>query len=337
MGGVFLVLFALCLSCSGSKDVGGDFKVSVLIDGHFDDKSFNESAWKGAIKLGEDFGIEVVSKESTSNSYLADIEALRDNGSNFIWLIGYKLSNVSISVALENPDLKYANIDPVHEDGVLVPKNLTAVTFRTEEGAFLVGYIAAKTSRTGKIGFLGGVEGAIVNSFRFGYESGARYANKDISVYSGYVGSFADTETGRSMASKMYSDGIDVIYHAAGLGGLGAIEVAKEMGEGYYIIGVDQDQSYLAPDNVLTSSIKDIGRVVYILTANYLKTNTFEGGRVLSYGLKEGFVGFVRNPRMIPFKLEKELDDVSDKIINGEIAVPNNEGQYKVFLSEFLQ
>ncbi|AYE36254.1 BMP family ABC transporter substrate-binding protein [Borrelia turcica IST7] len=336
MGGLFLILLTLCLSCSGSKDVGGASKISMLIDGHFDDKSFNESAWMGAKKLGEDFGVEVIPKESTSSSYLADIEALRDNGSNFIWLIGYKLSNVSISVALENPDVRYAIIDPVYEDNVVVPKNLAAITFRTEEAAFLVGYIAAKTSKTGKIGFLGGIEGSIVDSFRFGYEAGAKYANRDISVRSGYIGSFADTETGRSMASKMYGDGIDVIYHAAGLGGLGAIEVAKEMGEGYYVIGVDQDQSYLAPDNIITSSIKDIGQVVYILTSNYLKTNAFEGGRILSYGLKEGFVGFVKNPKMIPFKLEKELDDVSDKIINGEITVPSNEKEYKVFLNEFL-
>ncbi|UGQ16066.1 BMP family protein [Borrelia sp. RT5S] len=336
MGGLFLVLLTLFLSCSGSRDVVGTSKVSMLIDGHFDDKSFNESAWKGARKLSEDFGIEVVPKESTSNSYLADIEALRDNGSNFIWLIGYKLSNVSISVALENPDVRYANIDPVYEDNVIVPGNLAAITFRTEEGAFLVGYIAAKTTKTGKIGFLGGIEGAIVNSFRFGYEAGARYANKDIIIHSGYIGSFADTETGRSMASKMYSDGIDIIYHAAGLGGLGAIEVAKEMGEGHYIIGVDQDQSFLAPENIITSSIKDIGRVVYILTADYLKTSTFEGGKVLSYGLKEGFVGFVKNPRMIPFKLEKELDDVSDKIIDGEITVPRNAGEYKAFLGGLL-
>ena len=113
----------------------------------------------GAKKLGEDFGVEVIPKESTSSSYLADIEALRDNGSNFIWLIGYKLSNVSTSVALENPDLRYAIIDPVYEDKLLVPNNLVAITFRTEEAAFLVGYIAAKTSKTGKIGFLGGIEG----------------------------------------------------------------------------------------------------------------------------------------------------------------------------------
>ncbi|QMU99164.1 BMP family ABC transporter substrate-binding protein [Borrelia sp. A-FGy1] len=336
MGGLFLILFTFFLSCSNSNNVGVFSKISMLIDGHFDDKSFNESAWRGAKKLGEDFDMEVVLKESTSNSYLADIEALKDNGSNFIWLIGYKLSNVSIGVALENPEVRYAIIDPAYEDDVVLPKNLAAITFRTEEAAFLVGYIAAKTSKTRKIGFLGGIDGLIVNSFRYGYEAGAKYANKDINIRSGYIGSFSDTKTGRSMASKMYSDGIDVIYHAAGLGGLGAIEVAKEMGEGYYIIGVDQDQSFLAPDNIITSSIKDIGQVVHILTAHYLKTNTFEGGRVLSYGLKEGFVSFVKNPKMIPFKLEQELDDISDKIINGEIIVPSNEKEYKDFLIEFL-
>ena len=108
------------------------------------------------------------------------------------------------------------------------------------------------------------------------------------------------------------------------------------MGEGYYIIELTRISHTFAPENIITSSIKDIGQVVYILTANYLKTNAFEGGKILSYGLKEGFVGFVKNPKMIPFKLEKELDDVSDKVINGEITVPSNEKEYKIFLSEFL-
>ncbi|WP_234416410.1 BMP family ABC transporter substrate-binding protein, partial [Candidatus Borreliella tachyglossi] len=166
MRALFLIFCVLCVSCSDTKVGSGVVKISVITEGYLDDKSFNESAWKGAKRVGEDFGVEVIPKESTPNTYLADIEALKDSGSNFIWLIGYKLSNFAITVALENPDVRYAIIDPVYGSDEVIPDNLVAVTFKNEEGAFLAGYLAAKTSKTGKIGFLGGIEGVIINSFR---------------------------------------------------------------------------------------------------------------------------------------------------------------------------
>nr|WP_267506328.1 nucleoside ABC transporter substrate-binding protein BmpA [Borreliella afzelii] len=335
---LLLILFegVIFLSCSGKSGLeSGIPKVSLVIDGTFDDKSFNESALNGVKKLKEEFEIELVLKESSTNSYLSDLEGLKDAGSNLIWLIGYKFSDVAKAVSLQNSEMKYAIIDPVYSNEP-IPLNLVGMTFRAQEGAFLTGYIAAKVSKTGKIGFLGGIEGDIVDAFRYGYEAGAKYANKDIKIFSQYIGSFSDLEAGRSVATKMYSDGIDIIHHAAGLGGIGAIEVAKELGSGHYIIGVDEDQSYLAPNNVITSTTKDVGRSLNLFTSNYLKTNTFEGGKLINYGLKEGVVGFVRNPKMIPFEVEKEIDSLSSKIINKEVIVPYNKESYEKFLKEFI-
>nr|WP_267506612.1 nucleoside ABC transporter substrate-binding protein BmpA [Borreliella afzelii] len=335
---LLLILFqgVIFLSCSGKSGLeSGIPKVSLVIDGTFDDKSFNESALNGVKKLKEEFEIELVLKESSTNSYLSDLEGLKDAGSNLIWLIGYKFSDVAKAVSLQNSEMKYAIIDPVYSNEP-IPLNLVGMTFRAQEGAFLTGYIAAKVSKAGKIGFLGGIEGDIVDAFRYGYEAGAKYANKDIKIFSQYIGSFSDLEAGRSVATKMYSDGIDIIHHAAGLGGIGAIEVAKELGSGHYIIGVDEDQSYLAPNNVITSTTKDVGRSLNLFTSNYLKTNTFEGGKLINYGLKEGVVGFVRNPKMIPFEVEKEIDSLSSKIINKEVIVPYNKESYEKFLKEFI-
>ncbi|WKC88056.1 nucleoside ABC transporter substrate-binding protein BmpA [Borreliella japonica] len=335
---LLLILFEgiIFLSCSGKGSLeSGIPKVSLIIDGTFDDKSFNESALNGIKKVKEEFEVDLVLKESSINSYLSDLEGLKDAGSNLIWLIGYRFSDVAKTVSLQNSEMKYAIIDPVYSNEP-IPANLVGMTFRAQEGAFLAGYIAAKVSKTGKIGFLGGIEGEIVDSFRYGYEAGAKYANKDIIIFTQYIGSFVDIEAGRSIATKMYSDEIDIIHHAAGLGGIGAIEVAKELGSGHYIIGVDEDQSYLAPDNVITSTTKDVGRSLNLFTSNYLKTNTFEGGKLINYGLKEGVVGFVRNPKMISFELEKEIDSLSSKIINKEVIVPYNEESYKRFLKEFV-
>nr|WP_267517876.1 nucleoside ABC transporter substrate-binding protein BmpA [Borreliella afzelii] len=335
---LLLILFEgiIFLSCSGKDGIENRIpKVSLIVNGTFDDKSFNESALNGVKKIKEEFEIELVLKESSTNSYLSDLEGLKDAGSNLIWLIGYRFSDVAKAVSLQNSEMKYAIIDPVYSNEP-IPANLVGMTFRAQEGAFLTGYIAAKVSKTGKIGFLGGIEGDIVDAFRYGYEAGAKYANKDIKIFSQYIGSFSDLEAGRSVATKMYSDGIDIIHHAAGLGGIGAIEVAKELGSGHYIIGVDEDQSYLAPNNVITSATKDVGRSLNLFTSNYLKTNTFEGGKLINYGLKEGVVGFVRNPKMIPFEVEKEIDSLSSKIINKEVIVPYNKESYEKFLKEFI-
>ncbi|APJ09100.1 nucleoside ABC transporter substrate-binding protein BmpA [Borreliella afzelii] len=335
---LLLILFEgiIFLSCSGKDGIENRIpKVSLIVDGTFDDKSFNESALNGVKKIKEEFEIELVLKESSTNSYLSDLEGLKDAGSNLIWLIGYRFSDVAKAVSLQNSEMKYAIIDPVYSNEP-IPANLVGMTFRAQEGAFLTGYIAAKVSKTGKIGFLGGIEGDIVDAFRYGYEAGAKYANKDIKIFSQYIGSFSDIEAGRSVATKMYSDGIDIIHHAASLAGIGAIEVAKEFGSGHYIIGVDEDQSYLAPNNVITSTTKDVGRSLYLFTSNYLKTNTFKGGKSINYGLKEGVVGFVRNPNMIPFEVEKEIDSLSSKIINKEVIVPYNKESYEKFLEEFI-
>ncbi|WP_210373258.1 BMP family ABC transporter substrate-binding protein, partial [Borreliella garinii] len=225
---LLLILFEciVFLSCSGKDTLeNGIPKVSVIVNGTFDDKSFNESALNGIKKVKEEFKIELVLKESSTNFYLSDLEGLKDAGSNLIWLIGYRFSDVAKAVSLQNSDIKYAIIDPVYSEEP-IPTNLVGMTFRAQEGAFLTGYIAAKVSKTGKIGFLGGIEGEIVDAFRYGYEAGAKYANKDIKISAHYIGSFSDVEAGRSVATKMYSDGIDIIHHAAGLGGIGAIEVA---------------------------------------------------------------------------------------------------------------
>ncbi|WNY64020.1 nucleoside ABC transporter substrate-binding protein BmpA [Borreliella americana] len=335
---LLLILFesVIFLSCSGKSSLKSEIpKVSLMIDGTFDDKGFNEGALNGIKKVKEEFKIEIVLKESSSNSYLSDLEGLKDAGSDLIWLIGYRFSDVAMVAALQNSDMKYAIIDPVYSNEP-IPANLAGMTFRAQEGAFLTGYIAAKLSKTGKIGFLGGIESEIVNAFRYGYEAGAKYANKNIKISTQFIGNFTDAEAGRSIATRMYSDEIDIIHHAAGIGGIGAIEVAKELGSGHYIIGVDEDQTYLAPNNVITSTIKDVGRALNIFTSNYLKTNIFEGGKLVNYGLKEGVVGFVRNPKMISFELEKEIDSLSSKIINKEIIVPFNKESYEKFLKEFI-
>ncbi|AJA58548.1 BMP family ABC transporter substrate-binding protein [Borrelia miyamotoi] len=306
--------------------------ISLMVDGTFEDKSFAESAWKGIQILKEDFKVDIFGKTSSSISYVSDLEALKDKGSSIIWGVGYKLQEAIEQAALLNRDMNYGAIDIIYKDGVNIPENLLGLSFKVEEASFLAGYLAAHTSKTGKIGFVGGIESTIINAFRYGYESGVKYANKDIKLESQYVGSFVDLSLARTIALKMYKDNIDIIFVAAGLAGLGVIEVAKELGIGHYIIGVDQDQSYLAPENILTSVVRNIGNSICEITKSYLETNIFAGGKILELGLKDDAVGIVKNNAKIEENIMIKIGAIEDKIVSGDILVPSNLDKYKKFL-----
>ncbi|APR64851.1 BMP family protein [Borrelia anserina] len=331
-----VVLCILIVGCSGSQDQASLSKtVSLIVDGTFDDRGFNESCFKATSQIREDFKVNIIQKESKVSDYVADIGGMEESGSSLIWGVGFKFTDIFLQKSLENSNVNYGIVEGSYSGDVKLPDNLVNVNFRSEEGAFLAGYIAAKTSKTGKIGFLGGMDGVVINSFRYGYEAGAKYANKDIELNSQYVGTFSDLSLGRSIASKMYASGVDIIFAAAGLSGLGAIEAAKELGAGYYIIGVDQDQSYLAPDNVLMSVIKNVGSYLYEITKDYLDTNNFDGGKVLNLGLKDGALDLIFNNQLVNMDLIKDYDSLSeikDKIIGDEIEVPKDEKSYNAFV-----
>ncbi|WNY64930.1 nucleoside ABC transporter substrate-binding protein BmpB [Borreliella carolinensis] len=331
------ILLTSCFSKNEIESGSRKIKISMLVDGVLDDKSFNSSANTALLRLKKDFpeSIEKVFSSAVSgvySSYVSDLDNLKRNGSDLIWLVGYRLTDASLLVSSENPEISYGIIDPIYVDDVHIPKNLIAVVFRVEQGAFLAGYIAAKKSFSGKIGFIGGVKGSIVDAFRYGYEAGAKYANKNIEIMSEYSNSFSDVDIGRVIANKMYSKGIDVIHFAAGLAGLGVIEAAKKLGDGYYVIGADQDQSHLAPKNFITSVIKNVGDALYLITSEYIKdNNVWEGGKVIQMGLRDGVVGLSNANE---FEYIRVLER---KIIDKEIIVPCNQEGYEIFIKQILK
>ncbi|AAU07238.1 MULTISPECIES: nucleoside ABC transporter substrate-binding protein BmpD [Borreliella] len=328
------IVFLFIIACSGSDDVKLESKtVSLIVDGAFDDKGFNESSSKAIRKLKTDFNINIIEKASTGNSHLGDIATLEDGNSNLIWGIGFRLSDVLLQRASENISINYAIMEGVYNE-IQMPKNLLNISFRSEEVAFLAGYFASKTSKTGKIGFIGGVKGKVLESFMYGYEAGAKYANSTIKVISQYVGTFGDFGLGRSTASNMYRDGVDIVFAAAGLSGIGVIEAAKELGPDHYIIGVDQDQSYLAPNNVLVSAVKKVDSLMYSLTKKYLETGIWDGGKNIFFGLKEDGLGLVLNENLKSNYSEiynKSLE-IGQSIMEGIIKVPYDKASYDNFV-----
>ncbi|QXM05684.1 BMP family lipoprotein [Crassaminicella indica] len=303
-------------------------KIAMVTDvGGVNDQSFNQSAWEGLKRAEDELGIKVSYKESRQDAdYGPNMESLLDEENDLIWGIGYKMGNLVKEEAEKNPEQKYAIVDYAYEK---TPENLVGVVFKAEQSSFLVGYIAGKMTKTGKVGFVGGVKGNVIDGFEYGYRAGVKKANKDVKVLVQYADSFTDAAKGKAIANQMYKDGADIVFHAAGGVGDGIIEAAKEQNK--FAIGVDRDQSNLAPENVLTSAMKHVDTAVFDI-AKSLKEGKFPGGTTVVYGLKEGGVDIApTSNKHVPADILKEVEDLKQQIIDGKIVVPYNEKTFSEF------
>ena len=243
----------------------GFFRIAMVPDmGGVNDQSFNQSALEGLYELRDETGAQISYVESKQFSDFAlNLDKLSDGPSDLIIGVGNVLSDAVEEVSARNLDKNFAIVD--YSFGDDVANNVTGIVFRAQEGAFLVGYIAGMTTKTNKVGFIGGMKNVIIDQFQYGFEAGVLYAAKErnvpIEVVNQYAESFADAAKGKAIASSMYSGGCDIVFHAAGGVGYGVIEAAKDSNK--FVIGVDRDQSYLAPDNVLTKSRLSLGISIF--------------------------------------------------------------------------
>lgn len=303
----------------------------VTDEGGINDASFNQGVYEGIGEAEAEFGIKRVYKESAdANDYLPNFESLLDENVNLVIGAGYKMGDVIEQVAKQNPDIKYAIVDHSPSEPI---DNLMGIMFRAQEPSFLVGYIAGRTTESNKVGFIGGQESTLISNFEYGFKAGVDYAakelGKEIEIASQYVGGFTDAQKGKAIAAQMYQQGADVIFHAAGGAGDGVIEAAKEADK--WVIGVDRDQSEAAPENVLTSAMKNANVAVYEVIKKLVETGEFEGGSTIELGLKDaGSVGIAPSSdvNVAPEVLEA-VKEVEQKIIDGEITVPGDKDTYE--------
>ena len=227
-----------------------EFKIGLITDvGGVNDGSFNKSAWEGLEKAGEELGVEVNYLESATDAdYQPNMETFVDEDYDLIISVGYMLADATREAAEANPDTKFAIID----DSSIDLPNVTSLMFKAEQASYLVGYVAGLTTKTNNIGFVVGMTNETMNQFGYGYCAGAIDANPDITVQQFNANSFADSATGKTMANTAITNGADIVFQAAGATGLGVIEACQEAG--VYAIGVDSDQSSIAPKTVLTSA-----------------------------------------------------------------------------------
>ncbi len=346
--GIFLLSFSGCDEQKTDLDLKNvesrAYKIAMVTDlSGINDQSFNQSAWEGLKEFKNTYGDKIsisYTEPKQSSDYTLILDRLSDKDYNLIYGISFSLSDAIEEAALLNLDKNYVLVDSSLGDST--PNNVTCVTFCSQESAFLVGYIAGKKTSTNKVGFVGGQRSEIIEQFEYGFKAGAQYAakedRKEINIVTQYAESFSDVAKGKAIGSKLYSSGCDIIFQAAGGTGYGVIESAKECGK--FVIGVDRDQSDIAPESVLTSALKNVNKAVKLVSEKMMNGEDILG-KTLTFGSREGCVGIPENYNLLGKKLYDSamalLNNIKDgtvKLKGEDFLIPANRSEYEKYLEK---
>ncbi|UOQ46478.1 BMP family protein [Halobacillus salinarum] len=327
---------------NGEKAASDDFSVGMVTDvGGVDDKSFNQSAWEGLQAFGKEHDMEKgkgfdYSQSESDADYTTNLNRLVREDYNLIFGIGYKLQPAIEKVAEQYPDTHFSIVDSVAKGD-----NVASITFKEHQGSFLAGVVAAMKTKSNKIGFVGGVDGDLINKFEAGFVAGVKTVNPDIDVDVQYAESFAAADKGKLIASSMYSKGIDVIYHASGATGNGVFSQAKDLKKNnpdkdYWVIGVDRDQydeGQIGDYNVtLTSMVKRVDVAVQDVATQSME-GSFPGGEVLEYGLDDDAISIARtNKDALTDDITNAVEEYKGKIVDGDIEVPSTRDELDKYI-----
>ena len=285
-------------------DMGGKF-----------DKSFNEAAYSGAERWKKESNKPYLEFEIANAAQREQaMRKMAERGASPIVAIGFSQGSALEKVAKEFPKLNFAIIDYV----ITLP-NVESVVFKEHEGSFLVGMMAAMASKTGKVGFVGGMDVPLIRKFQCGYEQGVKYANPKAEVSANMTGTtpsaWNDPARGGELAKAQFAKGVDVIFAAAGGTGVGVYQAAKDSGK--LAIGVDSNQNHLHPGTMLTSMVKRVDNAVF---SSFKKHKA----GVTALGLKEGGVDVAmdqHNAKLVSAEMKAKVDAARADIISGKIKV----------------
>lgn len=341
-----LLLSLLATACNnqgyGSEDQS-KIRVGIVFDiGGKDDRSFNAAAWVGAkcaatgtLPDGQPCGKQALGivlrdiEPGNPTSIEPAMRAFAERNYDLIIGIGFAQTPIIESVAKDYPNIRFAIID-----GVSNLPNVASLVFKEHEGSYLVGMMAAKTSKSGTIGFLGGMDIGLIHRFLGGYEEGARAVNPNIRVIPNYVGvtdsAWNNPGKGKEIALAQISKGADVIFTAAGNSGLGAFDAVEQAGKQngratHFVIGVDANQNMVKPGFVLTSMVKRVDNAVYAIIDDVVNQRFKAGFHV--YGLAEDGVGYSmdeNNKDLITPEMLQVAEEARKKIIAKEITVKDD-------------
>jgi basic membrane protein A len=271
--------------CAAKQVAAGTVRIGMVTDvGGLGDRSFNDSAYAGLVRAKSELHVGTTVLQSRSAAdYQINLTVLANKEYDEIFAIGFLMAKDVDEIAERYATRHFSIIDAVVDR-----PNVTSVTFKEEEGSFLAGALAAMTTKTKTVAFLGGIDIPLLRKFEAGFAAGAREIDPGVKVLVKYVGSFDDVASGKELAGVQYDQGADIIYVAAGKAGLGAIDQVKRRGDAF-VIGVDSDQDALAPGKILTSMIKRVDIGVFRVSEQAAAHRPRPVH--LTLGLKEGGVG----------------------------------------------
>ena len=312
---IFVVSFTLVFSTSLFAN-----KIGVIYDsgGKFD-KSFNELAFNSAMRVVNELGWDIVEFEAANNTQIEQgMRKVADRGATLIVAMGFAQADAVAAVAPDYPDINFVNVDVCWLDDPA--GNIYQACYREHEGSFLVGMIAAMASKTGKVGFVGGMDIPLIRKFQGGYEQGALYANPDIEIFANMTGTTPEAwnnpTKGAELAKAQIDKGADVVYQAAGATGIGVLQATADAG--IMGIGVDTNQNWMHP-TMLTSMLKRLDLTIFE-QAQKTEAGTFEAG-IHILGLAEGMVGFAMEDGQVTAEMQSAVAAASAEIISGALTV----------------
>ena len=316
-----LCLFAGCAApaSSGNDAASSDLTVALVVAGTFGDRSFYDSSKAGCDKLAAE-GVQIKTIECKNENHTQQIYNAAD-AADVIVLVGWEFYDVE-TVAPEYADKRFIWIDNATSAPV---ENVLNITYAQNEGSFLAGYIAAKTTKSGIVGAMGGEDSATINDFIVGYKQGALYANPDVKVEVIYSNDYDDPAIGKECALTLNEKGADVVFQIASKCGDGVFEAAKE--KGFYAIGVDSDQKYIDPEVIICSMCKEVGDSIYDAVKQYMDKGDDCGlwGTTWVADMATGYVGIGYGEegaaQQVSDDVKLEVENLSKTIVDGEIKV----------------
>jgi basic membrane protein A len=312
---------AACRAPARAAGQAARLRVGIVFDsGGKDDHSFNTAAWEGGKRAVRELPVELRTAEPGDPASIEPaLRAFAERGYDLTIGVGFAQAPILEDVAHDYPRLAFAVVD-----GVVARPNVASLVFREQEGAYLVGMIAARVSKSGVLGFVGGMDIPLIHRFAVGYAEGARAAVPAARVLANYAGvtemAWNNPGRGRELAAAQISQGADVIFAAAGNTGLGVFDAAEQYG--VYVIGVDSNQNWIKPGHVLTSMVKRVDNAVFQIIADRV-AGRFRGG-VHAYGLADGGIGYAMdayNRGLIPEAVLRDVEAARRRIIRGDLRV----------------
>ncbi|CAM4287589.1 BMP family lipoprotein [Paenibacillus tarimensis] len=316
---IAVMVITTLAGCGSNAGTSEDKRVRVgvmLSDVGLGDQSYSDAAFAGLVAAREELGIVFDYRELEQvGTFDQGFEELVQDSDMVIGL-GFQVKDSLEAIAKKHPDFPFVIVDETSE----LP-NVTSITFKEEEGSYLVGLIAGLKTRSDKIGFLGGVDAPLIHKFQAGFEQGVKAVNPEAELVVEYAGTFGDADLGGEIAGRMFrEDSVDIVYAAAGFTGVGALQEAEKQHK--LAIGVDTDQFFVAEKAVVTSMMKNVDVAIRTTVETFLKNEGRFPERQIVFGLKDNAIG-VAPIRVVPFGPDDQqlYDEFAEKLAAGSTVI----------------